>query len=200
MEILSGSTQKILTSLLRHTTRNLTISMLEEILAMTHVGVWKALKKLENADLVVLQAMGNKKNSAYIAHLNWENRLTTKILSLALEHEAIPQRRWVVNFAALENKVDFLLLYGSMLVSPQKAKDIDLLSVVSKKNISLEVERILMNVQKTQSKPIHHILLSPVGLKDELKKPNIAFINALKEGVVLFGQDAFIAFMRKAQQ
>ena len=34
-------------------------------------------------------------------------------------------------------------------------------------------------------------------LKDELEKPNKVFIDALKRGVVLFGQEKFIRFMKE---
>ena len=64
----------------------------------------------------------------------------------------------------------------------------------------MNIERAIMNMQKTQVKHIHNIICSPVGLKEELKKQNIAFINAIKEGVVLFGQDKFVAFMRRTRQ
>ena len=57
--------------------------------------------------------------------------MVAKTLALALEHEATSHRRWQTNFVELENKVDFLILYGSILISPQKANDIDLLSIVS---------------------------------------------------------------------
>lgn len=200
MEIIANSPHKILTAILRHTSGALTIAIIGELLKMTHVGVWKALKKLEAAKMVILKATGNKKNSTYTVHLNWNNPLVEKTLALALEHEATSQRRWLINFEELENKVDFLVLYGSILVSPQKANDIDLISIVSKKNISMEIERIIMKVQKTQVKHIHNIMLAPANLKGEIKKPNIAFVNAIKEGIVLFGQDKFVKFMRQLQK
>ena len=165
MELIPHSTQKILIAILKHATGAPTISMLEETLEMTHVGVWKALKKLEAANMVILKAIGNKKNSIHTSHLNWDNPLVAKTIALALEHEATPQRRWIINFAELEDKVDFLILYGSMLVSPQKANDIDILSIVSKKNISNEIEGVVMKAQKTQLKQIHNIILAPAGLK-----------------------------------
>ncbi len=199
MELIPHATQKIVIVILRYAHGSPTITILAEILGMTHVGVWKALKKLEAMDIVTLKAAGNKKNSAYTVHLKWDNPLVEKTLALALEHEAAAQRRWIINFAALEDKVDFLILYGSILVS-SKANDIDILSVVSRRNSAMDIERAIMKVQKTQAKHIHNIICAPAGLKDELKKPNIAFINAVKEGVVLFGQDKFVAFMRRLHQ
>ncbi len=200
MDFTSRKTQRILTRILRYASGSPTIATLAEILRMTHVGVWKALKKLEADNILTLKKIGNKDNSPYTVSLKWENPLVEKTLALILEHEAATQRRWVINFTALKGKVDFLILYGSMLVSSKKANDIDVLSVVSKKGNILDIERIVMQVQKTQVKPIHNIICAPAGLKEELKKPNIALINAVKEGVVLFGQDKFVMFMRGVQQ
>jgi len=200
MRFISHTAQRILIVILRYAAGSPTIAILAEILEMTHVGVWKALKKLEADNMITLKAVGNKKNNPYTANLNWDNHLVEKTLVLALEHEATSQRRWIINFTALENKVDFLMLYGSILVSSKKANDIDILSVVSKKGSAMDIERVIMNVQKTQVKPIHNIICAPAGLKEELKKQNIAFINAVKEGIVLFGQDKFVAFMRRMHQ
>lgn len=200
MTIIKPSMERTLIAMVKHRAGALTINILEEILGISHVGVWKILKKLESEKMIVLKIIGNKKNGPYIASINWENPLAKKIVALALEHEAVKHRRWSVNFAELEDKVDFLILYGSVLASEKKANDIDILSIISRKNISMEIEGIIMKVQKTQIKPIHNIILSPAGLKDELNKLNMAFVNAVKEGVILFGQDKFVAFMQEIQQ
>ena len=194
------SIEKILIAIVKHLDGNLTISSLEEILKMSHVGVWKAIKKLESEGMIILKTAGNKKNSPYIIHLNWNNSLVSKTLALAIEQEALKHKRWLFNFVELESKVDFLILYGSILFSEKEASEIDILSIISKKNISMEIDRAIIKIQQTQIKPIHNIILSPDGLKDEIKKPNMAFVSAIKEGVVLFGHDKFVAFMKEMQQ
>jgi len=195
--IIQNSTQKILTSTLRYVSSIPTIAMLAEDLKMTHVGVWKALKRLESENIVILKPIGGKKNSIYSIYINWENPLVEKTLNLALEHEATYQRRWLVNFDDLKNSVDFLILYGSILVSQQKANDIDIIGVVSKKGGFNEINSKIEKIQKTQLKKIHAINFSPEEFREEIKKPNIAFIDALKNGVILFGQDKFIKFIRE---
>jgi hypothetical protein len=199
MEIIANSTQRIMLAILKYISGPMTISMLEDVLKMSHVGIWKAIKKLESSKMITLKTAGNKKNSTYFIHLNWENPLVEKTLSLMLAHEVTNQRRWIVNFAEIENKVDFLILYGSILVNPQKANDIDLISIVSKKNIAMDIEKAIMKVQKTQVKPIHNIIFAPANLKYELKKPNVAFVSAIRDGVVLFGHDNFVKFIKELE-
>lgn len=195
--IIQSPTQKLLTSILRHVNSAPTIALLAENLKMTHVGVWKALKKLESENMVILKSIGNKKNSAYAIYLNWENQLVEKTLALALEHEATYQKRWLVNFDDLKSSVDFLILYGSILHSPREANDLDIVGVVSKKGGFNEISRKIEKIQKTQLRKIHAINFSPKEFEDEIKKPNIAFVNAIKNGIILFGQGKFIKFVRR---
>ncbi len=200
MEFLNPTTQRIMTTVLRQVAGAPTIAMLAETFNMSHVGIWKAVKKLEAAQLITLKPAGTKKNSTYTIHLNWKNPLAEKTLGLILAHEATRQRRWLVDFAELEKEVDFLMLFGSIVHSPKEAHDIDILSVVSKKGGFSKIDTMISHIQKTQLRKIHNIDFGPQELKEELKRPNKAFLDAFKKGVVLFGQDKFVAFIRELYQ
>ncbi|MEK6854838.1 MAG: hypothetical protein AABX73_01310 [Nanoarchaeota archaeon] len=195
--ILDKPTKKILMSALRHVEGDPTISLLAESLKMTKVGVWKTLKKLESENMIILNQLGNKKNSTYTIKINWNNPLIERTMTLALEQEASEQRRWLVNFADLKDSTDFLILYGSVINSYQKAKDIDIINVISKRGGFIELDEKIRNIQKLQLKKIHAVNFSVDELKREIKKPNIAFINAIKGGIVLYGQDKFVKFVRE---
>ena len=67
---------------------------------------------------------------------------------------------------------------------------------VFKKDRFVKVQVIIDAVQKTQSRRIHAINFTESEFRDELKKANPAFISAVKSGVVLFGQDAFVEFIQ----
>ena len=92
--------------------------------------------------------------------------------------------------------MDFLIIYGSILTSSKEANDIDIISVLSNKKNFIEIEKIVSTAQKTQLKKIHLLNFTETEFKNELKKPNKAFIDAIKKGVVLFGQERFIKFIR----
>ncbi len=51
-------------------------------------------------------------------------------------------------------------------------------------------------IQKTQLKKIHALNFTQAELKQELEKPNKAFVDAVAKGIVLFGQERFIKFIR----
>ena len=172
-----------------------TITFLAKELSISRVGAWKILKKLEEEKLVVLSSIGSGKTSTYIVRLNWDNIILEKTLSLALTQDSIKSRRWLNNFAELENKLDFLIIYGSILQNQKDARDIDILGVTNKTNF-LAIEESIKKIQKTQLKKIHSINFTQKELKSELEKSNKAFIDALKKGIILFGQEKFIKFMK----
>ena len=186
---------KILKILLKDFTIKLTITFLAKEIGMSRVGIWKILKKLEVEKLIILSPIGTGKTSTYIISLNWENPLVEKTLSLALTEDALKNQRWLSNFGDLEDKVDFLLIYGSIIHSPKEANDIDVLGITSK-NKFLEIEESIKKIQKTQIKKIHALNFTPVEFKGELEKPNKAFIDAIKRGIILFGQEKFIKFIK----
>ena len=187
--------------LLRHLLKDFstthTITSLAKKLKMSRVGMWKLLKKLEKTKYLNLTPVGVGKTSIYTVALKWDNIIVEKALALYLTEESIKQRRWRVNFAELEKEVDFLILYGSILTSPKQADDIDLL-VIAKKNKFLKIQNILDKIQKTENKKIHLIDFTSSEFKKELKNKNKAFIDAIKKGVVLFGQENFIKFMNNS--
>ncbi len=186
---------KILKILLKDFTIKSTITFLAKEISMSRVGTWKILKKLEVEKLVILSPIGIGKTSAYSISLNWENPIVEKTLTLALTEDAIKNQRWLNDFAGLEDKVDFLLIYGSIIHSPKDANDIDILGVTNK-NKFLAIEESIKKIQKTQIKKIHSLNFTPAEFKCELKKPNKIFIDAIKKGIILFGQEKFINFIK----
>lgn len=171
-----------------------TVTSLANALGLSRVGVWKILKRLSAEKYITVTPVGAGKTSASVIKINWANPFVKKVLSLYLAEEALKQRRWAVNFAELEKVAGFIILYGSILQSPQ-ANDIDILGVV-KKGMFVKAQVIIDTVQKTQSRKVHAINFTETEFRAELKKTNPVFVSAVKNGVVLFGQDCFIEFMQ----
>ena len=186
---------KILKILLKEIALRPTITFLAKEIGMSRVGTWKILKKLETEKLVILSPIGEGKTSAFSISLNWENPIVEKTLSLALTQDAMKNQRWLSNFAELEDKVDFLLIYGSIIHSPKEANDIDILGITGKG--FLEIEESIKKMQKTQIKKIHSINFTHLEFKKELKNQNKAFIDAIKKGIILFGQEKFVKFIKE---
>lgn len=190
---------RILKTLLKDLAIKPTITLLSGELGISRVGLWKVLKKLEVEKLITLSQVGTGKTSTYTVNLNWENPILEKILSLSLTENAMKNQRWISNFAELEDHVDFLIIYGSILHSPREANDLDIMAVVDKQSFK-QVNEIINKIQKTQEKKIHLIDLTEMELKKELINKNKAYIDAIKKGVILFGQDNLIKFIENLKK
>lgn len=199
METANKTSKGVLLLLFKDFSTTHTITSIAKQLKLSRVGIWKILKKLETERYINLKSVGTGKTSTSLVKVNWENPLLEKTISLYLTEEAVKQRRWQVNIAELEKVADFVILYGSVLHSSQMANDIDILTV-NKKNNFINIQKIIDKVQKTQTKKVHTISFTNTEFKLELKKPNRAFIEALKSGIVLFGQDNFVRFIREMPQ
>ncbi|MBI2575236.1 nucleotidyltransferase domain-containing protein [Candidatus Woesearchaeota archaeon] len=191
----SKSVSRVLEYLLKDFSSRPTVTSLTKETGLSRVGAWKLIKRMQSGKLIVLYKIGNGKTSAYSMGLNWDNPLVWKNLALCLTENALKNQRWLNVFAELKNKLDFLVLYGSIINSPREASDIDVLGVVSNKSRFVEIAESIRNIQKTQIKKIHAINFTQAELRQELRKPNMAFIGAIKKGIVLFGQEKFIKFM-----
>ena len=198
MELSQDTSKKLLTFLLKDFISNHSVSSLAKELNLSRVGIWKILKKLENHNYIVLEPIGPGKTSTFIIKLNWNNLLIERLLSFYLLEEAVINRKWQVNFADLENEVNFLIVYGSILSNPKQANDIDILCIANK-NKFIKIQTLIDKIQKTQSKKIHTLSFTENEFKLELNRNNKAFLEAIKKGIILFGQDNFIKFLKNVK-
>ena len=197
METINSTAMKITKHLFKDFSATHTVTSITKELNMSRVGVWKILKKLQSDKVITLTPVGLGKTSTYIVKLRWDNLLVEKSLALYLTEEALKQRRWRLNFADLEGIIDFFLLHGSILYSKQ-ANDIDIISVAQKRKF-IKIQQTIDKVQKTLTKRIHAINFTETEFEQQLKQ-NKAFIEAVKKGIILFGQEKFIQFMKKVHK
>ena len=191
---------EILKILLKDISKKHTVTSLSKEREISRVGSWKILKELEKENLVVLTPIGPEKTSVQEVNLNWDNLILEKTLALLLTEDSIKQSKWRYNFKELENNIDFLILFGSTLHSPKEAKDIDILNLVSNEKNFVKINKIIADIQMAQDKKIHALNLTKKELKQELKNKNKAYAEALKKGIVLFGQENFIKFIKGMSQ
>lgn len=188
---------EILKVLLKDIGKKHTVTSLSKERGISRVGSWKILQELKKENLVILTSIGPEKTSIRVVSLNWGNPLLEKTLSLLLTEESLKHGKWRYNFKELENKVDFLILFGSILHSPKEANDIDILNLVSNGRNFVKIDKIISTMQVIQDKKIHAINITEKELKHELKNKNRAYTEALKKGAVLFGQENFIKFIKE---
>ena len=172
-----------------------TVTSVAKGLAVSRVGAWKALGKLEKKGYVALDKIGSGKTSAAAARINWGNQLVEKALALYLAEEAAKQKRWSFNFSGLEGIAKFSILCGSVLHSAAQARDIDIINVASRGRLA-KARAALEKAQSSQEKKIHSLNFTEAEFKEELERPNPALVDAVRKGVALFGQENFVRFIK----
>lgn len=157
---------------------------ISKIVCMSHAGAFKIFKKIEKKEIVKPKRIGN----AVIYSLNFENPLTKKIIETILLIESQNYKRWVEEFNELEEKTQFVVLFGSILKNEKNARDIDLLIVADKDKFN-EIKRIIEEKTKISNKKIHIILQTMEDFSNDISNRNKVSIEIIKNGIVLFGQD-----------
>ncbi len=197
METKKKTTESILLMLLKEPFAKHTATSLAGVLGLTRQGIWKAVHALAEQKLIRIEALNGAKTSAALIRLNWQHPLTEKKLAFLLTQESLNYGRWIDEFKPLQEKVNFLLLFGSILHSPKTANDIDIFMVVADRSDFKGIEEALRTIQITQRKKIHAIDLTESEFKHELRRPNKAYFDALKKGVILHGYEQFVQCIRE---
>jgi predicted nucleotidyltransferase len=187
---------KILSILIKEPLTDHSATSLSKTLGITRQGLWKTLNKLSKEKLIYLNSIANTKKSAVNVKLNFNNPLTEKIVSVLLTKEALNYERWRFNFNEIKDYSKFMILFGSILNSPKEANDIDLLAIVNNKEDFAAIDKLMLKLQQSQLKKIHFIDLTGKEFKEEIEiNKNKAYIDALKKGVILFGQEDYVKFI-----
>lgn len=189
----------ILTDLLKDFTALRTVTSIAKSQNLSRVGAWKNLKRMQKDRLIQITKLSSGKTSTGIITLDWQNPLTEKTLALELTEESTRNQRWRHAFQELEHQSSFLIIFGSILTNPKEAGDIDLLSVSNRKNLN-QIAETINKIQKSQSKKIHLTNLTEQELRQEINANNRPLIDAIRKGIVLFGQENFIKTIRSAKQ
>ena len=125
---------------------------------------------------------------AVIYSLNMNNPVAIKEVEMALVIEAQNYKKWIEEFKKLEDKVDFAILFGSIIISENSARDIDIL-IVAEKNRYNEIKKIINEKNQISNKKIHLIFQNPEEFRKDVNEKNKVSLEIIKKGIVLFGQD-----------
>ncbi len=151
---------------------------------MTHAEAFKILRRLQQREIVCARPIGK----AITYALNFSSPVTQKEIEMALVLEAQQHTRWLSEFKKLEDKAEFVVLFGSVLKDEKKARDIDLLVVADKKHIDT-VRAIIKERNEVAHKKIHLLLQLPEDFKKDIASKHKVMMEIIKTGVVLFGQE-----------
>ena len=168
---------------------------ISKVLNISHVGAQKILKRLLQENLVISKTIG--KSITY--KLNFNNDYVTSLVSFLLADEANKFKRWKEEFKELFEKDRTIMLFGSAIKDYAHAQDIDMMIVLENKEVK-EVNAVLKKKEEILPKKLHAIKLNHHDLLENLKKKDKAFVDIIKNAVVLYGQDAYVWVLKNAQK
>lgn len=164
---------------------------MSKIIGISHPGAFKILKRLEKRGIV----KGKRIGKAVIYSLNLENPVASKEIEMALTIEAQNYKRWIEEFKGLFKKDRIVMIFGSTIKNYEKARDIDIVVVMDKKD-DKEVNKILNERQKILPKNLHAIKLTHQDLLKNLKNKNKTMIDIVKNAVILNEQNRYVEIIK----
>lgn len=165
---------------------------LSKIVGISHAGMFKLLRKLENEKILTSRTVGR----ANIYSINFKNILAVKRAEMALITEAWQNERWLEEFNLLKPEARFIVIFGSILRKSEGARDIDLLVVADKEQFG-RIKEMISRKNKLMAKKIHLLLQTQKEFLNDFEEKNKAMIEIIKTGVVLLGQEEFVDIINK---
>src|SRR3989338_7126919 len=168
---------------------------ISKILQISHVGAQKILKRLLQQNIVISRTIGK----SIIYKLNFADDYVHSLVVFLLADEANHFKRWKEEFKELFKKDRVVLLFSSSVKDYAHANDIDLMIVLQNKEVT-EVNAIIKKKEEMLPKKLHAIKLNHQDLLENVKKKDKAFIDIIKNGIILYGQDKYLEILKHTQK
>lgn len=164
---------------------------ISKVLGISHVGAQKIFKRLLQENLVISKTIG--KSITY--KLNFSNDYVINLVAFLLADEANKFKRWKEEFKELFKKERIIMLFGSTVKDYAHAHDIDLMIILENKEVK-EINDVLKKKEEILPKKLNTIKLTHQDLLENLKKKDKAFIDIIKNAVILYGQDRYVEILK----
>ena len=191
MTTLTEKEREMILLLLKDYTVFYNANSISKRLDISHVGAQKIFKRLLQENLVISKTIGK----SIIYKLNFGNDYITHILTFLLADEANKFKRWKEEFKEFFKEGRIVMLFGSVIKNYTHANDIDIM-VVMKNNEIKKVNAALKKKEEILPKKLHTLKLNHQDLLENLKNKNKAFVDIIKNAIVLYGQNAYVEIMK----
>ncbi len=164
---------------------------ISKILNISHVGAQKIFKRLLQENVVISKIIG--KSITY--KLNFNDNYVAQLVAFLLADEANKFKRWKEEFKELFKQDRIVMLFGSAVKDYAHAHDIDLMVVIENKDVK-EVNAVLKKKEEILPKKLHSIKLNCQDLLENLKKRDKAFVDIIRNAIILYGQDKYVEILK----
>ena len=168
---------------------------ISKVLNISHVGAQKIFKRLLQENVVISKTIG--KSITY--KLNFSNDYVINLVAFLLADEANKFKRWKEEFKELFKKDRIVMLFGSAIKDYAHAHDIDLMIVLENKEVK-EVNAVLKKKEEILPKKLNTIKLTHQDLLENLKKKDKAFVDIIKNAIILYGQNKYVEILKNIQK
>jgi len=182
---------RVVLAILKSPERDYNANSISKVLGITPMGALKLLKRLEKEGILEPRKVSN----IIFYRLNSRNPYALDYASFMLrreaEHSPAYVKRWVSELRKIK-RAEVAVLFGSVLRSGAKARDIDALFVL-RGGIGA-VQKEIDKVNAVNDRKIHPLFQSRADLAGNIQRRDPAILNAVK-GVVAFGEKEFASLL-----
>ncbi len=195
MKDISKNEINLLLIIFKNPEKEFNANSISKQLNLSSMGALKIFKRLEKENILVSKKLGK----AVFYKLNFKNNYCLDYIKFLLKREIETTNNYVkVWFNELKKikSAQCIILFGSVLRKYKDANDIDVLFVTDKKKFNL-LKREIENINLINTKKIHPIYQTKEDLISNIKNNDRVILNAIKEGLVIFGEDLLIEVISK---
>jgi DNA-binding Lrp family transcriptional regulator len=189
MVAITKNEARVMNFLLRNFSANYNINQISKEVNLSPRGAYKILKKLESNKILLSEKIGNN----VIYKINFENDVSLDACQFVLaENEVTPYiQTWINDLQQLKEITEMAVLFGSLLTKEKQANDVDILLVFQREKLS-KVQEQIKKINQIKSKKIHAVLQTKEDLIGNIKKRDMAILEEIRTGLVLWGRNILV--------
>ena len=193
--MITNNEKKILKFLLAHFSSDYSINEIAKKCDLAPNGAYEILKKFEEKEILLPKKIANSKSYK----INFNSIEANKLLELALipDYKNSKIKYRYNDLKPLEDMASLCILFGSYITKKEKSNDIDILFVIKKSDYK-KYSEVLEKVKRVLPLKLHDIIQTKEDLTKNIKKEEKLIIQALSEGIVLWGYEFLIKVVKNA--
>ncbi|VVB81273.1 Uncharacterised protein [uncultured archaeon] len=191
--ILTANEKGVLRLLASSAGKNLSMNEIGKACGVSSGGAYKILTKLGKEGILKVENIANIR--AY--RLDFESEKTSRVLELALMSDSLEGRvrARAEDLKALKTVAKACILFGSYITTKKEPGDLDVLFVLERKNFEA-YKKALAKVQDIVPVKVQDVVQTGDDLRNNLKNNDPIVVEALRNGVVLWGFDVLVQVMK----
>ncbi|MFH0752708.1 MAG: nucleotidyltransferase domain-containing protein [archaeon] len=191
MATITEKEKEIAIKIFKDTANHYNANSISKEIRMTRVGAYKALKKLEKIGILESKRLGK----AIFYKTKLDDDYAVKHIELFLMEEAKQKPRWQNEFKEISKLSEAIIIFGSILKSEEKAKDIDILIILKLEN-NKKINQIIKLKNQILTKKIHPLKQTSGDFVKNINKKDKVLLSAIKEGIILSGFETVVDLIK----